>query len=181
VNSIRLFAAHQNCARLVTAPLKAAGINVTEVAPVTLVIDVPQLFAFRVLESLSTTERSRCVVLAQSGHPDYLACLADYFPSGIVSVFDDAQLLISALHTAAAGRGTVFHESDLRRAECRVVRDALLGFSTEEIAARTGTAVKTVNAHVSNVLRRAGFGSRAEYLMALIGCGAVPRVERRAA
>lgn len=133
-----------------------------------IVLDYPLTWAFRQLEQLDSVERARTLVTTQAHHPGYLDSLASYHVSGVVSAADDHALL-SAVYAAATSQKTYHWRSGLTYMELRVIRLLIMGNDTRAAADQLGISYKTINAHVSNVLCKLGYSSRAQLIAGLLG------------
>lgn len=132
-----------------------------------ILLDYPLTWAFRQLEKWDSVERGRTLVVTQGEHKGYLDCLGSYHVSGVVWVGDEIAL-VSALYAAAASQKTYHWQSGLTYMEMRVTRLLILGSDTRAAANRLNISYKTINAHVSNVLCKLGYSSRAQLIAALL-------------
>lgn len=169
--AVQLHASHASFRPLVEGVLSRAGVPASEgfrhgVAKV--VLDFPLTWAFQQLEPLNSFERSHTVVCTQGGHQAYLDCLASYHLSAVVNCTDDNALL-SGVYAAASAQRIYQYSSGLTYMELRVTRLLLMGHDTRALAKQLRISHKTVNAHVSNILCKLGYESRAQYIAVLMG------------
>ncbi len=169
--TIQLLSSHASFEPLVDHTLDKAGIHRSAqfgrgVAKV--ILDFPLTWAFAQLELLNSFERARTVVCTQSGNKAYLDCLGSYHLSAVVEATDEKSLL-SAVYAASDAQRIYQYQSGLTYMELRVTRLLLLGDDTRQLARKLHISHKTVNAHVSNILGKLGYESRAQYLAALLG------------
>jgi DNA-binding CsgD family transcriptional regulator len=169
--AVQLKVSHASFRPLVEGVLSRAGIPASDrfrhgVAKV--VLDFPLTWAFEELEPLNSFERSHTIVCTQAHHQAYLDCLASYHLSAVVRCTDENALL-SGVYAAAAAQRIYQYNSGLTYMELRVTRLLLVGLDTKALAQRLRISHKTVNAHVSNILCKLGFESRAQYVAILMG------------
>ena len=131
-------------------------------------LDFPMTWALYQLEALDSVERARTLVVTQSTHPAYLDCLASYHVSGVASSTDSTRIVAGLYAAASATRG-YHYGSPLTYMELRTVRLILMGYDTRRASTDLGVTPKTVNAHVSNVLGKLGYESRAHLVVGLLG------------
>ena len=81
----------------------------------------------------------------------------------------DEKSLLSAVYAASDAQRIYQYQSGLTYMELRVTRLLLLGDDTRQLARKLHISHKTGNAHVSNILCKLGYESRAQYLAALLG------------
>lgn len=169
--SAQVHASHASFRPLVEGILGRAGIPASDgfnhgVAKV--ILDFPLTWAFQQLEPLNSFERSHTVVCTQANHQAYLDCLASYHLSAVVNCTDENSLL-SGVYAAASAQRIYQYCSGLTYMELRVTRLLLIGLDTRTIAQQLRISHKTVNAHVSNILCKLGYESRAQYVAVLMG------------
>jgi DNA-binding CsgD family transcriptional regulator len=169
--SAQLLASHASFRPLVEGVLSRAGVRASDgfrhgVAKV--VLDFPLTWAFQQLEPLNSFERSHTVVCTQAAHLAYLDCLASYHLSAVVNCTDENALL-SSVFAAASAQRIYQYNSGLTYMELRVTRLLLMGHDTRSLAQQLRISHKTVNAHVSNILCKLGYESRAQYIAILMG------------
>ncbi len=133
-----------------------------------LLLDFPLTWALHQLEHLHSFERSHTLLVTQSTHAVYLDTLASHHLSSVVTSTEETAIL-SGIYAAAAAQRTYHHRSGLTYMELRVTRLLLKGLDTKDLADRLGISYKTVNAHVSNILGKLGYESRAQYIANLLG------------
>lgn len=131
-------------------------------------LDFPLSWSLYQLEQLDSIERARTLVATQATHPAYLDCLASYHVSGVVTT-TDTHALLGGLYAAAAAQRSYHYRSPLTYMELRVTRLLLMGFDTQRVARDLSVSYKTVNAHVSNILCKLGYDSRAQLVAYLMG------------
>lgn len=168
---VQLHASHASFRPLVEGVLGQAGISSSEkfrhgVAKV--VLDFPLTWAFKQLEPLDSFERSHTLVCTQAGHSAYLDCLGSYHLSAVVNCTDENSLL-AGVYAAASAQRIYQYRSGLTYMELRVTRLLLTGHDTRTLARLLRISHKTVNAHVSNILCKLGYDSRAQYIAHLMG------------
>lgn len=132
------------------------------------ILDFPLTWAFQQLEPLNSFERSHTLVCTPGNHQAYLDCLGSYHLSAVVECTDENGLL-AAVYAAASAHRIYQYCSGLTYMELRVTRLLLSGFDTRAVAKRLRISHKTVNAHVSNILCKFGYESRAQYVAVLLG------------
>lgn len=110
--------------------------------------------------------------MTQATHPVYLDCIASYHVAGVVTSTDEPAIL-SGVYAAASAQKTYQWKSGLTYMELRVTRSLLQGLDTRTVARQLSISAKTVNAHVSNVLGKLGYESRAQLVAHLLGSFAV--------
>jgi DNA-binding CsgD family transcriptional regulator len=169
--AVQLHASHASFRPLVEGILTRAGIPASSgfrhgVAKV--VLDFPLTWAFQQLEPLNSFERSHTLVCTQASHQAYLDCLASYHLSAVVNCTDENSFL-SGVYAAASAQRIYQYASGLTYMELRVTRLLLIGRDTRAIALQLRISHKTVNAHVSNILCKLGYESRAQYVAVLMG------------
>lgn len=133
-----------------------------------IVLDYPLGWAFTVLDEADSFQRSHTLVVTQAQHPVYRDCLASHHVSGVVDPLDETRLL-SAIYAAATAQRLQRRPTGLTYMELRVTRHLLHGHDTRDIAAALRISHKTVNAHVSNILCKFDYDSRAQYVARLMG------------
>lgn len=133
-----------------------------------IVLDYPLGWAFGVLDGTDSFRRSHTLVVTQAQHPVYRDCLGSHHVSGVVDLRDES-LLLSAVYAAANAQRLHRPPAGLTYMELRVTRLLLQGLDTRDIAAALRISHKTVNAHVSNVLCKLEYDSRAQYIAKLMG------------
>lgn len=170
---VQLLASHPNYTRLLHKPLADIPYSF-ERGTVALVLDFPMGWALRVLELFDKKERLHTVVYTQSERPEYLDCIASFQVSASVACSADDNVLLSALHAAAVGEKAFPFRSRLTMTERLITRCLLVGKSTREIAAHLFIAEKTVNSHISCILRELEVSSRAELITTLLTGEATP-------
>ncbi|MEX2536177.1 MAG: helix-turn-helix transcriptional regulator [Trueperaceae bacterium] len=169
--AVQLHASHVSFRSLVEGVLTRSGIPVSDkfrhgVAKI--VLDFPLTWAFEQLEPLTSFERSHTVVCTQAHHRAYLDCLASYHLSAVVNCTDENSLL-AGVYAAATAQRIYQYNSGLTYMELRVTRLLLMGHDTRALARQLRISHKTVNAHVSNILCKLGYESRAQYVAILMG------------
>lgn len=172
--AVQLHTSHVSFRPLVEGVLTRTGMPTSEkfkhgVAKV--VLDFPLAWAFEQLEPLNSFERSHTVVCTQANHPAYVDCLGSYHLSAVVNCTDETSLL-AAIYAASAAQRIYQYTSGLTYMELRVTRLLLMGHDTRELARQLRISHKTVNAHVSNILCKLGYESRAQYVAILMGARA---------
>ena len=169
--AVQLHTSHVSFRPLVEGVLNRAGMPTSDqfshgVAKV--VLDFPLAWAFEQLEPLNSFERSHTVVCTQAHHPAYLDCLGSYHLSAVVNCTDENSLL-AAVYAASSAQRIYQYDSGLTYMELRVTRLLLMGHDTRALARELRISHKTVNAHVSNILCKLGYESRAQYVANLMG------------
>jgi DNA-binding CsgD family transcriptional regulator len=176
---VEIDAAHASFERLIEPVLDAAGL-LDPPEPVRylahIILDYPLTRAIPRLERCNSVIRARTLVMTQATHPVYQDCLASYHVAGVVSSTDEPAIL-SGVYAAASAQKTYQWKSGLTYMELRVTRLLLQGLDTRTSAERLSISTKTVNAHVSNVLGKLGYDSRAQLIACLLGGGEQLRVE----
>lgn len=167
----QLHASHSSFRTLIEPLLTRNGLRQTDafrhgVAKV--ILDYPLTWAFRQLEALDSFERSHTLVFTQASHAAYLDCLASHHLSGVVNGLDENAVL-SAIYAAASAQRIYQYRSGLTYMELRVTRLLVKGYDTKLVAESLSISHKTVNAHVSNILCKFGYDSRAQYVAVLLG------------
>ncbi len=130
-------------------------------------LDFPLTWAIGQLTLMNSVERARTVVATQATHVAYHDMLASFHVSSVV-VNHDANGLITGIYAAASALKTYQWKSGLTYMELRVTRLLVQGFDTARAAAELRVTQKTINAHVSNILTKLGYETRAQYVAALI-------------
>lgn len=130
-------------------------------------LDFPLTWAIGQLKLMNSIERARTVVATQAAHSAYHDMLASFHVSSVVST-RDATGLITGIYAAASALKAYQWRSGLTYMELRVTRLLVLGYDTARAAEELRVTHKTVNAHVSNILTKLGYESRAQYVAALI-------------
>lgn len=169
--SVQILVSHPLYRMLVEPALARAGLTPTEQSSfgvAQIVLDYPLTWAFTQLSSMNSIERARTLIATQTDNPTYLDTLASFHPSGVVPTIDEASLL-SAIYAAASAQKSYHRKSSLTYMELRVTRLLLTGLDTKSLAGELNISYKTVNAHVSNILCKLGYDSRAQYIATLIG------------
>lgn len=172
--AVQLHSSHASFRPLVEGVLNRAGIPSADdfrhgVAKV--VLDFPLTWAFQRLEPLNSFERSHTLVCTQATHQAYLDCLGSYHLSAVVSCTDENALL-GAIYAASSAQRIYQYTSGLTYMELRVTRLLLMGKDTRTLGNILRISHKTVNAHVSNILCKLGYESRAQYIAVLLGSNA---------
>ena len=173
---VEVEATHESYERLVTPILEEAGLaGPRDASPYVahIVLDYPLTWALARLEACDSLLRARTLVMTPSSHPAYHDCLASFHVAAVVTSTDQPAIL-SGVYAAATAQRTYQWKSGLTYMELRVARLILQGNSTREAAVRLSIAGKTVNAHVSNILTKLGFETRAQLIAALLGSQRVP-------
>lgn len=170
---VEVDAAHATFRRLIDPLLESAGLGSTD-RPATyiahVILDYPLTHAIPRLEEANSIVRARTLVMTQATHPVYLDCLGSYHVAAVVSSTDEPAIL-GGVYAAAAAQKTYQWQSGLTYMELRVTRLLLQGLDTRTTATRLSISTKTVNAHVSNILGKLGYESRAQLMAKLLGCG----------
>jgi DNA-binding CsgD family transcriptional regulator len=169
--AVEIDAAHPSYERLVEPVLDAGGLlssgdQARYLAHI--VLDYPLTWAIPRLEQCNSVVRARTLVMTQATHPVYLDCLASYHVAGVVTSTDEPAIL-SGVYAAASAQKTYQWRSGLTYMELRVTRLLLQGLDTRDAAQRLSISGKTVNAHVSNILGKLGYESRAQLIARLLG------------
>lgn len=131
-------------------------------------LDFPLTWAIGQLAAMNSVERARTVVATQGTHPAYRDMLASFHVSSVVSN-TDASGLITGIYAAASALKTYQWKSGLTYMELRVTRLLVQGYDTGAAATELKVTQKTINAHVSNILTKLGYDTRAQYVAALVG------------
>lgn len=132
-----------------------------------ILLDFPLTWAVRRLKMMNSLERARTVVATQAAHPAYHDMLASFHVSAVART-RDVNALITGIYAAASALKAYQWRSGLTYMELRVTRLLVLGYDTSSAAASLRVTQKTVNAHVSNILTKLGYETRAQYVAALI-------------
>jgi DNA-binding CsgD family transcriptional regulator len=135
-----------------------------------ILLDYPQTWVLPQLKNMNSFERSHTIVCTQSSHEAYFDCLASFHISGVVNMINENGV-IGGIHSAAAAQRFYQYRSGLTYMEMRVTRLLLAGNCTAKTAAQLSITAKTVNAHISNILLKFGYESRAQYIAILLGDG----------
>ncbi|NLG07660.1 MAG: helix-turn-helix transcriptional regulator [Deinococcales bacterium] len=130
-------------------------------------LDFPLTWAISQLTLMNSVERARTVVATQASHPAYHDMLASFHVSSVVG-HADANGLITGIYAAASALKTYQWRSGLTYMELRVTRLLVQGYDTARAAESLRVTQKTINAHVSNILTKLGYETRAQYVAALI-------------
>lgn len=131
-------------------------------------LDFPLSWTLYQLEHLDSIERARTLVVTQGAHDVYLDCLASYHVSGVVTA-TDTHAVLGGLYAAASAQRSYHYRSPLTYMELRVTRLLLMGLDTQRVGRDLSISYKTVNAHVSNILCKLGYDSRAQLVAYLMG------------
>lgn len=169
---VMIHASHPGYAALLEPSLKSVGIEIAdsfEHGVARLILDYPLTFALRELGDLSSVERSHTLVCTQAVHQVYHDCLASYHVSTVTNTFNHFGIVAGA-HSAAGAQRHYAYQSGLTYMELRVTRLLLLALPKRELTDRLNVSVKTINAHVSNILTKLGHESRSQYIAALLSC-----------
>jgi DNA-binding CsgD family transcriptional regulator len=168
---VEIDAAHSTFERLIEPVLDAAGLLAPS-EPVRylahIILDYPLTRAIPRLEQCNSVVRARTLVMTQATHPVYQDCLASYHVAGVVSSTDEPAIL-AGVYAAASAQKTYQWKSGLTYMELRVTRLLMQGLDTRTTAERLSISTKTVNAHVSNILGKLGYDSRAQLIACLLG------------
>lgn len=132
-----------------------------------ILLDFPLTWAVRRLKRMNSVERARTVVATQAAHPAYHDMLASFHVSAVVKS-SDVNALITGIYAASSALKAYQWKSGLTYMELRVTRLLVLGYDTEGAAETLSVTPKTVNAHVSNILTKLGYETRAQYVAALV-------------
>lgn len=127
-----------------------------------LVLDFPTGFALRELEA-DSVPCSRTTVVTASGSLEYRDCLASYQVRAVQMIGDD-----HAVQRSLSSNGRAAYVSRLTMTERLVLRLLLQGYSNTQVAARLRVTNKTISAHVSNMLRKLGYESRAQLVAGIL-------------
>jgi len=168
---VEIDAAHSSYERLVEPVLDGAGLLSPLEPPrylAHIVLDYPLTWAIPRLEQCNSLVRARTLVMTQATHPVYLDCIASYHVAGVVTSTDEPAIL-SGVYAAASAQKTYQWKSGLTYMELRVTRLLLQGLDTRAVAHQLSISAKTVNAHVSNILGKLGYESRAQLVAHLLG------------
>ncbi len=171
-----LIASHSGYLNLLAPQLRQIGFGVTkqfEHGVARVVLDYPLTWGLRQLTRLSSFERSHTLVCTQARHAAYLDCLASFHVAAVAHTFDKAGVL-AGLHAAANAQRYYAYRAGLTYMELRVTRLLLTAACKQELIDSLGVSVKTINAHVSNILTKLGLESRAQYVAMLLGDEGVP-------
>ena len=168
---VEIDAAHATFQRLIEPLLESAGLGKQD-GPIRylahVILDYPLTRAIPRLEEANSLVRARTLVMTQATHPVYLDCLASYHVAAVVSSTDEPAIL-GGVYAAASAQKTYQWQSGLTYMELRVTRLLLQGLDTRSTASRLSISSKTVNAHVSNILGKLGYESRAQLVAKLLG------------
>ena len=132
-------------------------------------VDIPAGFAVRELQKAPRADARRCVVITPNGSAIYRDALRSFGLLAVITLDDPLPTVAFKLSEALTGRRTHEQYEVLSVSETRVVRLLLCGLAGSEIAGALGVTVKTVNAHVSNLLTRVGFTDRAALVAKVLG------------
>lgn len=130
-------------------------------------LDFPLTWALTQLAGMDSVTRARTVVVTQATHPAYHDMLAAFHVSSVV-MSDNETSLIAGIYAAASALKVYQWKSGLTYMELRVTRLLVLGYDTNDVAAELKVTRKTINAHISNILTKLGYDSRAQYVAALM-------------
>ena len=130
-------------------------------------LDFPLTWAVGQLRELNSIERARTIVATQATHSAYRDMLASFHVSGVVA-HHDSPALITGIYAAASALKTYQWRSGLTYMELRVTRLLVLAYDTAGAAAELRVSQKTINAHISNILTKLGYDTRAQYVAALL-------------
>lgn len=164
-------ASHPSYERMVEPLLARSGISRTTAfrhGVARVLLDYPLTWVLAELKQLNSFERSHTMVCTQSSHEAYFDCLASFHISGVVNIVNENSV-IGGIHSAAAAQRFYQYQSGLTYMEMRVTRLLLEGNCTAKTAVQLSITPKTVNAHVSNILLKFGYESRAQYIANLLG------------
>lgn len=168
---VQIKASHPSFRALIAPFLDRPDIRDSEIGKpgvAQIILDYPLTWAFILLEGMDSIARARTLVVTQADHLAYLDCIASHHVSGVVRS-TERNALISGIYAAASSQRTYHWQSGLTYMELRVVRLLLGGQDTRDIAAELLVSYKTVNAHISNVLCKLGYASRAQLVARLLG------------
>lgn len=170
--AVQVQASHPSFRALIAPFLERPDIRTSDEAKVgvaQIVLDYPLTWALAPLERMDSIARARTLVVTQATHPAYLDAVASHHVSGVVRS-TDANALLSGIYAAASSQRSYHWQSGLTYMELRVVRLLLAAEDTRDIAEALHVSYKTVNAHISNVLCKLGYSSRAQLVARLFGC-----------
>lgn len=168
---VEIDAAHSTFERLIEPILESVGLGRPDGTPTYvahIILDYPLTRAFARLEQANSIVRARTLVMTQATNPVYLDCLGSYHVAGVVTSTDEPAIL-GGVYAAASAQKTYQWKSGLTYMELRVTRLLLQGLDTRTTATRLSISTKTVNAHVSNILGKLGYESRAQLVAKLLG------------
>lgn len=168
---VRLRSAHESFRSLINELLSRTELGSSDPtggAVAEVILDYPLTWALSQLDGLNSIERARSLVVTQGTHPAYHDCLASYHVSGVVESTNEPGML-SGIYAAAVAQRSYHMKSDLTYMELRVTKLLLKGYDTARAADKLSISFKTVNAHVSNVLGKLGYGNRAQLVAGLLG------------
>lgn len=132
-----------------------------------ILLDFPLTWAVGQLALMNSIERARTVVATQAAHSAYHDMLASFHVSSVVNS-QDVNALITGIYAAASALKAYQWKSGLTYMELRVTRLLVLGYDTKGAAENLRVTQKTINAHVSNILTKLGYETRAQYVAALV-------------
>jgi len=170
---VQIKSSHSNFQGLINPILIRSGMGLSErfrYGVAKIILDYPLTWALKQLEQLNSIERSQTLVATQSDNPIYKDCLASFHLSGVVNSTNERAVL-SAIYAAASAQRTYQRQSGLTYMELRVTRLLLKGYDTKNVSEELRISHKTVNAHISNILCKHGYDSRAQYIAVLMGSG----------
>jgi len=176
---VEIDAAHATFERLIEPVLETAGLLGHDPGArylAHIVLDYPLTRAIPRLERCNSLTRARTLVMTQATHPVYLDCLASYHVAGVVSTTDEPAIL-AGVYAAASAQKTYQWKSGLTYMELRVTRLLIQGQDTKDAASQLSISTKTVNAHVSNILGKLGYESRAQMIARLMGYAGESRTD----
>lgn len=132
-------------------------------------VDIPAGYAIRELREWPRPLCARTVVV--TGNPSllYADALRSFGVLSTVSLTDSRRSVAFKLSVAVAGERSEKSYSMLTPAQARVLRLLLAGLPTAEIGSALSMGLKTVNAHVSGLLERAGTPDRTTLVARVLG------------
>lgn len=137
----------------------------------TLLLDMPRGYALkRLWQTDGSLRRAKTVVVTDNPDRVYRDVLLARGPAAVVDLDADA---ITAAVKGRRVEGVTQDRQILTWMEAQTVGLALLGMSTAELGERLRITTKTVNAHISSAIRKAGASSRSE-LFGMMMMGAAP-------
>lgn len=170
---VGLMASHATYRRVAERWLRGIGVQpqgATRALPAEAVVlvDLPPCWALEKLAGWDSVRRARTVVLTPLSHPAYHDCVGGHHVCAVLDMRDLIGLRKAVLASLLPTRLFTYRTA-LSPMQLGVATQLLLGGETRAIAGVFGISSRTVNAHVSALLEKLGYGSRSQFIACVLG------------
>ena len=168
--SVDIWCGIRSLITLIGSDIAKHGLRPAAGASIKLIVDVPQGFAFRVLEAAKPTceQNLHFVALTFSACAEYWEDLWDLQPAGLLVTTDhdlDLARTVQRVATGEKSRITPSRASVLNQAERLLLRSVARGYSNKTIARQLGLQEKTVMNSLTTIYQKLNLNSRTQAIL----------------